>query len=372
MCGKIPLLTASLTLALTANAQDEVDDFVPVYTSLFFNNLDLSVTAGTSGVGVDLATPLGERFRLRGGFSFMPHIGRTLHFGVQVGQRAEGQSEEEFSQQSQSRFDKLSGLLTGFTGYEVDNQVDMRATPTYYNFNLMVDFFPLRNDKHWHLTAGLYLGNRQIGKAVNTIEDMPSLLAVGIYNNLYDRASRGEKIATVGDNDIYLPSALGDKLLDYGRMSIHLGDYSHDVLAEEDIYYPNDQWITDENGEWQWVTTEDVMIHKGDVLYHEGEAYRMEPDQNSMAKAWAYVNRLKPYVGFGYDGRLVKNDDRWHIGFDAGVLFWGGSPSVVTHDGTDLTKDVRNVRGRVGDYVDIIKKFEVFPVVNLRITRRLF
>ncbi len=366
------LVWISLAMSLAANAQTETTIMAPSLTSKPFSHLDLSLTTGTTGLGIDIATPMGNQFRLRAGFAFMPHVGKTLHFGVQVGQKAEDQTEEEFDIISQSRFDKLSGLLTGFTGYEVDNKVDMRATPTYYNFNLLVDFFPLRNNKHWHLTTGIYLGNKQIGKAVNTIEDMPSLLAVGIYNNLYDRAVRGEKIATVGESDIYLPNALADKLMDYGKMSIHLGDYSHDVLAEEDIYYPNDQWITDENGEWQWVTTEDVMIHKGEVLYHEGDAYRMVPDKNSMVKAWAYVNKLKPYVGFGYDGRLVKNDDRWHIGFDAGVLFWGGSPSIITHDGTDLTNDVNNIRGKVGDYVDIIKKFEVFPVINLRITRRLF
>ena len=53
-------------------------------------------------------------------------------------------------------------------------------------------------------------------------------------------------------------------------------------------------------------------------------------------------------------------------------MFWGGTPKVVTHDGTDLVNDVDNVRGKVGDYVEIIKKFKVFPVLNLRITRRLF
>jgi hypothetical protein len=84
------------------------------------------------------------------------------------------------------------------------------------------------------------------------------------------------------------------------------------------------------------------------------------------------VNALKPYVGIGYDGRLVSNNDRLSIGFDAGLMFWGGTPSLITHDGTDLIHDVDNVPGKVGDYVRIIKRAKVFPMVNLRLAFRLF
>jgi hypothetical protein len=38
----------------------------------------------------------------------------------------------------------------------------------------------------------------------------------------------------------------------------------------------------------------------------------------------------------------------------------------------NLAKDVENIGGKVGDYVDLVKGCKVFPVVNLRITRRIF
>ena len=38
----------------------------------------------------------------------------------------------------------------------------------------------------------------------------------------------------------------------------------------------------------------------------------------------------------------------------------------------DLAKDVRNIGGKVGDYVDVMKKFKVYPVINLRISKRLW
>lgn len=365
------LIAALAAMALHAGAQ------TPEYTGDFrtkvkaFNHLDISLTSGTTGVGLDAAMPIGDKFRLRAGFAFMPHISKVLHFGVQVGEKAEGQTEEDFRKVSQNKFNRLSGLLSSFTGYQVDDKVDMLAIPTYYNFSVLADFYPLPRNKHWRVTAGIYIGNKQVGKSYNKTEDMPSLLAVGIYNNLYEKALAGEPLTTVGENDVYLPDEYAQKFIEYGKMSIRLGDYAHDIYYTENEYYTEDEW-EEVDGEWVAHQKGDLKHAIGDVKYHAGEAYRMVPDENSMAKAWAYVNRLKPYVGLGYEGRLVKNDDRWHIGFDAGVLFWGGAPKVVTHDGTDLTRDVKNVRGKVGDYVDVIKKFEVFPVLNLRITRRIF
>jgi hypothetical protein len=91
-----------------------------------------------------------------------------------------------------------------------------------------------------------------------------------------------------------------------------------------------------------------------------------------MCKAEMKVNSFKPYLGFGYGGNLIKGNDRCKISFDCGALFWGGTPSIKTHDGTDLTKDVENIRGKVGDYVDLAKKIKVFPVLNLRVAYRLF
>ena len=54
------------------------------------------------------------------------------------------------------------------------------------------------------------------------------------------------------------------------------------------------------------------------------------------------------------------------------MMFWGGTPKILTHDGTDLANDVDHVRGKVGDYVKIIKAFKVYPVLSLRLTRKIF
>ena len=341
---KSVLLFIAICFVLKAGAQSMDDSLVvqaepkSKYIPIFqfwkehdiFQHLDASVTLGSTGIGFDVSSPMGEYAKLRAGFSFMPHIHYSTRFEVQVG---------ENPTESQSKFQTLSGLLRDMTGYEVDNKIDMVEVPTYYNFNLLVDVFPFKDNKHWHFTAGFYLGNSTIGKAYNTTEDMPSLVAVGIYNNMYEKALRMEPFVTVNTNggsyvwtdDIEIQQQLYDKFSQYGRMGVRIGNHVSD-----------------------------------------GSPYTIEPDENSMVKAKVRVNAFKPYLGFGYGGRLFKGDDRYTISFDCGAMFWGGTPSILTHDGTDLAKDIENIKWNVGDYVDFIKGFKVFPVLNVRVTRTIF
>ena len=355
---RVFLIIASMWACFSMGQTTELSPTLQPSPSKPFNHLDLSLTTGTTGLGFDVSMPLNDMFSLRAGYAIMPRFTHAMHFGVDVG---------DDPATSHAKFERLSGLLENFTGNKVDDVVDTEGVPTYWNWKLLVDVKPLRN-KHWHFTAGFFLGNRQVARAENAIEDMPSLMAVSIYNNLYNKAVTGDtELATVGESTINMPDELVDKLIDYGKMSIHMGDYKHDVYYEEDVWAKAGDIV---DGVYM---LEDTKIHsKGDVMYAKGDPYRMTPDENSMVKAWAYANRLKPYIGFGYGGRLLKNDPRWQVSFDCGALFWGGTPKIVTHDGTDLVNDVENVRGKVGDYVDIIKKFKVFPVLNLRITRRIF
>ena len=310
------ILGLALFQTFDVKAQEmKVDDFKGEYIT--FRHLDVAINVGTTGIGIDLASPISDYVGLRAGFSFMPSWHHSMNFGVQVG-------DDEAT--SDEKFNKLSGYLNQLTGKTVDNSVDMIGRPTYSNFKLLCDVYPFRN-KNWHLTAGFYWGKSEIADAYNTTEDMATLMAVSIYNNFYDMYLNDIPLY----EDIYFPPPqIGEKMIAYGRMGIHLGDYE------------------------------------------DGTPYILEPDENSMAKAKVEVNSFKPYLGFGYGGALLKNSDKYSISFDCGVLFWGGTPSIITHDGTDLAKDVNNVRGKVGRYVDIIKGFKVFPVVELRIARKLF
>ncbi|MDE5751435.1 MAG: hypothetical protein K2H88_02230, partial [Duncaniella sp.] len=111
-----------------------------------------------------------------------------------------------------------------------------------------------------------------------------------------------------------------------------------------------------------------VGIHVGD--HADGSPYMMEPDKDGTVKADMFVNSFKPYLGLGYVTSVGK-DKRINIGVDGGVLFWGGTPSIRTHENVDLSDDVNNITGKVGDYVETAKSLKVYPVVNFRIAYRI-
>ena len=324
----------SATQAVQAQEHDIQKDFQA------FNHLDFSVNIGTTGVGFDIAAPFGEYVQFRTGLEFMPNFEHKMHFDIQ--------SFDDQGNILESKLDKLSATMRDLTGYHVDGTIDMIGKPSFWNFKFLVDVFPFRN-KHWHFTAGIHWGPSRIAEAYNTTEDAPSLFAVGMYNHLYQIAWNNYNgidtpLITYGDGEaVYLDPSIEERLRNYGRMGIHVGNYKKDIVDAE-----------------------------GNVIHKKGEPYRMEPNDDSMVKAHAEVNSCKPYLGFGYGGRLFRGDDKYHISFDCGLLFWGGTPNVITHDGTNLSKDVEDINGKVGRYVDLLSSVKAYPVLNLRITRRLF
>ena len=327
---KILFSFALAVVTLTSQAQN------------MFNHLDLGVTLGTTGIGLDAAMPVGDYVKLRTGFEVMPRFNYDMNFGVES-------FDGTGTSIDQSTFNRMAEVLYGLTGFKVDQNVTMKGKPTMWNFKFMVDVYPFKNNKHWHFTAGFHWGPSKIAEAVNAQEDSPSLFAVGMYNHIYDVAYADwvldiptPLIETETTGAVYMDPSMEKTILSMGRMGIPIGKYSHDM--------------TDAQGN----------VHK------LGETYYMQPNENSMVTVEARTNSFKPYLGVGYEGRLIKGNDNYKIGFDAGVMFWGGTPSIITHDGMDLANDVEDINGKVGDYVKLIKGVKAFPVLNLRITRRIF
>lgn len=331
------LLTATLSFAQSADypcvkgSTENKDD------KNILNHLDGSITLGTTGLGVDLAMPIGNRVQVRTGFSFFPHYEQTMHFGVEVGDDSDPAVQDE-------KFNKLSQTLNEMFTFEVDRNVDMKGKPTMKNFKLLVDVFPFQN-KHWHVTGGFYWGPSTVAKAENAAYDGTSLVSVSIYNNLYDRVKASyESIKKMMEGDpadpipyikingqeFFAGEDLYNKFQSYGRMGVHLGDKK------------------------------------------DGTPYIMEPDADNMVSCKIKVNSFRPYLGFGYGGKLSNRSDRNWISFDCGAMFWGGTPKVITHDGMNLATDVDNIDGKVGDYVKFFKGVKVFPVLELRLTHRIF
>jgi hypothetical protein len=336
---KIVLAILAACSISAAQAQDSLSTESWFKKNKVFQNLDVSVTAGTTGIGIDVASKIGDYVQLRAGYEFMPRFKKSIYFPVEVGGQP-AKAYDATGNRIETRFDKLSKMLKDMTGFQVEDEIEMVGKPTINNFKFLVDVFPFKQNKHWHFTAGFYWGPSKFAEAENSTQAMSTLLAVSMYNQLYEKCVKNEPMIDIeGDGteenpgaSITLPYAYRQRIKNYGRMGFHVGD-------------------------------------KKDT----GERYEMEPDpDDDMVKVQARSNSFKPYLGFGYGGRLLKNRDDWHVSFDAGAMFWGGTPDLITHDGTNLTKDVENIGGKVGDWVDLIGGVKVFPVLSVRFTKTIF
>jgi hypothetical protein len=325
-------------------------NFLKDYFKKYFQHLDVGVNLGTTGIGVDVSMPVHDIVCLRTGFNYMPRVEVPMTFGIQVG---------DDPATSDSKFAKMASVLQDLTGNPVSDHVDMIGKAKMWNWNFLVDVYPLKNNKHWRVTAGFFLGPSTIAESYNKTESMASLVAVGIYNNMYNKLHGKTKreLASVKLVDL---SVLGPEYKDLyfdidmlyalqqgfdaaGRMGVILGTYVNDVLDKD-----------------------------GNVIHKKGEYYMMTPDDDDMVKADMKVNAFKPYIGVGYEGRLVKGNDRLTVAVDGGIMLWGGKPSLITHDGTDLIHDVEGITGKVGSYVDVMSKLSVYPTLSVRFAYTIF
>lgn len=363
---KIVCVAALVCIGLAMKAQDQQNgssllllneknahssEYIPVFQYWkehnIFQHLDVSLNAGTSGIGIEVSSPIGEYVQLRAGYEFMPRFEKTMKFDLTIGGKPARQYDEDGNRVT-TTFDKMRELLYQFSGYDVEDHADMVGKPTMNNFKLLVDVFPFKENKHWHFTGGFYWGPSQFALADNSTQAMISLLSVGMFNNMYDKAVAGEPWIDVGAIDskyegLNIDDPMIQKaILSFGRLGFSLGTFKHDM--------------TDNNG----------------VEHHAGERYIVEPGEDGMVHVKAQSNSFKPYLGFGYGGNLLKNRDDWKVSFDCGAMFWGGTPGLYVHDGVNLTKDVENINGQVGTYVDLFKAFKVYPVLSFKITKRIF
>ena len=369
--------TDSVKMRSTLSELNEVNPskkYIPIFQYWkehnIFQHLDVSVTLGTTGIGIDVASPVTEWAQLRLGYEFMPRFTKRMSFEMTInGQPA--RSYDEDGNRQETRFDKLRDFMYSFTGFDIDDHVDMIGKPTLNNFKFLVDVFPFKENKHWHFTAGFYWGASKFAEAVNSTEAMVSLVSAGIYNKMYTSAINGDPLITFDPNQfptlsgvgIEMPPQVRQKFIDYGDMGFAVGYFSHD--------------ITDADGN---VLVSKMMVDsKGNTVQRP---YIVEPDEEGMVRATATSNSFKPYLGFGYGGNLLKKRDDWKFSFDCGAMFWGGTPNLVVYhglklpDGTyrdvSLIDDVENIDGKVGSYVKLFKAFKVYPVLSLRVTKRIF
>lgn len=335
-------------MPLWASAQEPKSSTLPPITTdeKPFHNVDVSLTGGSTGIGLEVGTKVSNTVRLRAGLSTMPHFVHDMNFEVRVGDQPAKMYDKE-GNRIETKFDKLKGHMKELTGYDVDDKLVMEGRPKFWNASLIVDVMPFTN-KHWYVSAGFYWGNSRFADAEVAKGDMTTMLAVGMYDKMYEKAINNKPFYTYNDQEIY-NDQIANRLVTYGRMQYYIGKFKG---TDEKCY--------------------------------------IDPDENGMIQVKAKVNRFKPYIGFGYQGRISKVEPKWKIGFDAGLLFWGGKPKVYTDrtvehktvdpeteivtysytkEQVDMARDLYDYPKNIKHKIGLLKALVVYPVLNLKITR---
>lgn len=275
-----------------------------------FKHLEVSLTAGTSGIGLDVATPICTFMQVRLGYDYMPQFKKQFSMNLAGG----GEAPRQYNAQGnriKTPFDKIQQYMYEQTGMEIDDHIMLTGQATMHNAKALVDIYPLKYDKHWHITAGVYWGLAEFAKADLNGESQTTISLMEEYNQAYADA----------DSD--------DAIKGYGRLALYPGDAN-------------------------------------------GKPYEVDPAADGSVRIRTTSNAVKPYLGFGYTGRLKGTRDDWKVSAELGFMFWGGTPSQRMHDGTNLSKDVSNIPGALGDYVSVIKFMKVYPVLSVRFAKTIF
>ncbi len=274
-----------------------------------FKHLELSLTLGTSGVGLDVAVPVSQIVQVRIGYDYMPQFKKQLRMNLAGG----GEAARQYNGQGnriKTKFDKIQQYLYEETGMEIDDHILLTGQLSMHNLKALVDIYPFKYNKHWHFTAGVYYGPAQVAKAEVADESVSTLSLMESYNREYEEASSSDAIKS------------------YGRLSLYPGDKNRKPCL-------------------------------------------VDPADDGSVNISVKTNAVKPYLGVGYTGRLISSRDDWKVSAELGVWIWGGAPKQRMHDGTSLP-DLSNIPGALGDYVKVINYLKVYPVLNVRFAKTIF
>ncbi|MBQ5681196.1 MAG: hypothetical protein IIV20_06920, partial [Bacteroidaceae bacterium] len=121
------------------------------------SHMDVGVNVGTTGLGIDVAVPVGNYVRLRAGYNYMPRISMNTDFTVETSKggignlidkidRIEEKFEEYGIDMNSESFAEYKALFDKFSKVERKDYVTMALKPNLHQFKFMVDVMPFRNN----------------------------------------------------------------------------------------------------------------------------------------------------------------------------------------------------------------------------------
>lgn len=310
-------------LSISANAEND-NLFAKMKRHHVFSSLEVAANIGTTGLGLELASPMTDWAKLRVGFDCMPRFKNDLLFNV-----------ENFKDNKiDDNFDRINEMMMNRTGYSISRDIRMESKTSIQTFRCLVDIYPFKSNRHWHITAGFFAGGNSIATTLNTREDMTSIMGIKIYESLYNTVSSEDFINNPQDHPIF-------------------GLITFDSETAKQF-------------QKQLQSAGELGLYPGD--HEDGTPCILQPDEEGFVRLKTKVNRFRPYVGFGYGGNL-SHDGKWQASFDAGVQFWGGVPKLTAEDGT-VINNLTNLSKETKSYIDLLKVFPVYPTIDFRISYR--
>ena len=116
-----------------------------------FNSLAVGIGVGTTGIDVNLATPITSYFDLRGGFSIMPNFSMSTDVDVDVDVEA-------------------------VEGVNVPSTIEMEGGIKRVSGELLVNYYPFKKGSFF-LTAGAYFGGGTLLKINGHSDELKNLVA---------------------------------------------------------------------------------------------------------------------------------------------------------------------------------------------------
>lgn len=276
-----------------------------------FQHLDVALSLGITGIGIEVASPICEIAQVRVGYEFMPHFRKSLSADLMIGNE-ECLQYDQNGDRIETNYDKVREMMYKETGYDMNPYVDMTSRITMNNFKFLVDIFPLSDNKKLHATIGFYWGPSEVSRIESNSSSYATLYCVSAYNKKYQEASAEDEIKS------------------YGSAGFKMGSFD------------------------------------------SGSQYKMTPGDKGNINIPVKTNSFKPYIGVGYEAAFSKKHDDLKFAVSGGVMFWGGKPSMVTPDGVNLTENVSDVPGKMGSYVDFVSFLKVCPTVSFRFIKNIF
>jgi len=150
----------------TVDAQNEI---------LPFKCYSLGVEiVSTTGVGLEIATPIASKFALRAGISMFP-LNYNLTRHISIADNMKNRINTAMSDPAINTALSQAGLPTSLDA--INKKMDLTASLGLVNGKFLVDFYP-GIISSFHLTAGLYVGKERLLNVEGKLKQMTQVLDV--------------------------------------------------------------------------------------------------------------------------------------------------------------------------------------------------